>query len=380
LIGLNSSGKSSVLQFLEILKQSALGNYGNLVTQGPLINLGNLTDILYDKNKRGSIVFGISGSRNTPSDEIIYEYSCTIDQNGVKTQGVSVRSNAVQISIDYDRKKPSKQLTRALRIGEVTVNATPIVLYPMQLSSLNAPLDQEEVNEILDVLRNEVKGFFMVPAIRGISSPSYPLDHVASEDLVDSQNLNQQSVKFASTVVYESPEIERKINKWLTEITGVTIRARTIPDKQGAVEVHRRIDANIVNEGFGTNQLAHLFAQIATSPPNSLIGIEEPEVHLHPKAQSALAKVLAEIAKHEGKRLIITTHSEHVLYKLLTMIAKGTLSQEDLIIYNFKLNEQGITVADELEVDKKGKLSKGLPDFLDVDLEEFRDYLQCLKA
>ena len=40
--------------------------------------------------------------------------------------------------------------------------------------------------------------------------------------------------------------------------------------------------------------------------------VEEPEIHLHPKAQAELAEVLAETAKAEDKQIIMTTHSEHL--------------------------------------------------------------------
>lgn len=123
-----------------------------------------------------------------------------------------------------------------------------------------------------------------------------------------------------------------------------------------------------------------MFAQVAQSPVNSIIGIEEPEVHLHPKAQSDLAKVLIEIIKEENKRLIITTHSEHILYRILIEVAKGTLKPEDLAIYHFKLSDDGVTQVERLKPDKKGRLDKGIPDFLVTDLDEFKDFLEALKV
>jgi len=153
-----------------------------------------------------------------------------------------------------------------------------------------------------------------------------------------------------------------------------------VPDKQASIEAHRKYDINLINEGFGTNQLVHLFAQIAKSPVPSVVGIEEPEVHLHPKAQSELAKVLSEIAKEENKKLVLTTHSEHILYRLLIEIAKGNLKREDLAIYHFRLSEGGVTSVERLMPDEKGRLDKGIPDFLEKDLEEFKDFLEALKV
>jgi predicted ATPase len=137
---------------------------------------------------------------------------------------------------------------------------------------------------------------------------------------------------------------------------------------------------NIVNEGFGSNQLVHLFAQIALAPPMSLIGIEEPEAHLHPKAQSELAKTLLAIAQEENHNFIIATHSEHILYRFLIEVAKGNLDLSQLAIYHFALDSQGTTSVEELAVDKEGRIEKGIPEFFDLDLEEFKELLQSLKA
>ena len=70
---------------------------------------------------------------------------------------------------------------------------------------------------------------------------------------------------------------------------------------------------------------------------HSTVLIEEPEIHLHPKAQAELAEVLAETAKAEDKQIIMTTHSEHMsLGVLLTLVAEGsTVTTDDLAIYSF---------------------------------------------
>lgn len=130
----------------------------------------------------------------------------------------------------------------------------------------------------------------------------------------------------------------------------------------------------------GSRALVHLFAQIATAPLHSVIGVEEPEVHLHPKAQSELAKVLIDIASEEKKNLILTTHSEHILYRLLMEVGRGNLKPENLAIYHFKLTEEGITKVEELNFDKNGRLEKGIPDFLESDLDEFKGFLASLKV
>lgn len=388
LIGLNSSGKSSVIQYLEILKQTTKTNSNLLVTDRELINLGKFEDIVSHTAERKEISFTMGGDRiqwlhHPFGMHTEYDYSFTVDSKGLKCHDCSMISGEIRLQGRFNkgRNRPKVRIS----LGENTMDfiAEGDIGHPMRLFesiSSSQNFDFEEIETFLNVIKQELNDFFLIPAMRGISSPSYPLDAKASEDIMDSNNLNQQAIKFASTVVYKSPEIEKKINKWLSKITGITIRARTIPDKQAAVEASRgRNESNIINEGFGSNQLVYMFTQIATAPECSLIGIEEPEVHLHPRAQSALSKVLLEIARDEGKNLIITTHSEHVLYGILTEIAKGKLKTDEVAIYHFALSRDGITRVEKLKIDEKGRLEKGIPDFFETDLNEFKDFLEAMK-
>ena len=108
--------------------------------------------------------------------------------------------------------------------------------------------------------------------------------------------------------------------------------------------------------------------------------IEEPEIHLHPKAQADLASVLVEEAKSEGKQLVITTHSEHIAGRLLTLVAEGELTADELSIYSFEKDKQGVCSASEIEVTDKGQVRGGLRGFFETDLDEMRRYVEALRA
>ena len=75
---------------------------------------------------------------------------------------------------------------------------------------------------------------------------------------------------------------------------------------------------------------------------------------------------------------------EEIILPFLKYLADGKehdLSEtHNALSEHFKLTDEGITIVEKLNVDKKGRLDKGLPDFFDLDLEEFRDLLQSLKA
>ena len=107
--------------------------------------------------------------------------------------------------------------------------------------------------------------------------------------------------------------------------------------------------------------------------------IEEPEIHLHPKAQAELAEVLAETAKAEDKQIIMTTHSEYVAGRLLTLVAEGKLTTDDLAIYSFLKDEKGECSATEIEITERGQTKGGLTSFDEATRDEMRRYADGLR-
>lgn len=397
LIGLNSSGKSSVLQFLQILKQSTEmagrgGGSSNLISQGKFINLGSFADISTGKKDSGTISFKIEGERaqnlEKPFEKTTqYDYSLKVDSAGLLNSETSLSSGDMKLEAAASRNDPKINDTLIFQGGqrEFRYRKNNVIGYPFESLGISGDYDEllfKHYYVFLNAIRDDFQDFFMIPAIRGIVSTSYPLDTHPSKDLMDVSNLHEQEMKLASTLVYMRGLMEGKIDKWIKKVTGIEVEGAMIPDKQVGIETRggKTPNVNIVNEGFGSNQLVHLFAQIAIAPQFSVVGIEEPEVHLHPRAQSELTKVLIEIAQEEHLSLIITTHSEHILYRILIEIAKSSLAPDDIAIYHFRLNNEGRTEIEELTVDKKGRLCKGIPDFLETDIAEFEGFLAAMKA
>ena len=135
----------------------------------------------------------------------------------------------------------------------------------------------------------------------------------------------------------------------------------------------------MVTEGFGANALIQLLHQLIIGDRGATVLIEEPEIHLHPKAQAELAEVLAETAKAEDKQIIMTTHSEHLVERLLLLVAEGTLTADDLAIYSFSKDEKGECFASEIEVLENGQVEGGLTDFYANNLETLDRRVKALK-
>jgi len=202
---------------------------------------------------------------------------------------------------------------------------------------------------------NAIRNIYFVPPMeRGFGEPSYKLGERPYFDFSDIPSADRPQA-VATTLKYREKELQDKLSQWYERITGIRVRFALREGRATFVEsVTLEGTFNMVNEGFGSNQLAFLLGQLAIAPEDSTICIEEPEIHLHPRAQSHLAEVLMEVAKEEHKQLIITTHSEHILYRLLTAIPEGVLTLEDLTINYFEKKE-GVAEVRKLEVDDKGR-------------------------
>ena len=85
--------------------------------------------------------------------------------------------------------------------------------------------------------------------------------------------------------------------------------------------------------GFGISQVLPVLVQCDYAPEGSIILIDQPEVHLHPYAQSALADVMIDVIKKRNIQLVIETHSEHFLRRLQRRIAEEKLSQDQVSAY-----------------------------------------------
>jgi len=100
-------------------------------------------------------------------------------------------------------------------------------------------------------------------------------------------------------------------------------------------------------------------------------------IHLHPIAQSKLLDVLLEEGKIRNIKLLITTHSEKIVYYALTKVGLNEIPFNDLSLYHFK-NIEGGCISNPISFDEKGRLSEGLPDFFETNLDQYKRYIDIL--
>ena len=107
---------------------------------------------------------------------------------------------------------------------------------------------------------------------------------------------------------------------------GVTLGLRT----SDAEEFHRPM-----HTGFGLTQTLPIVVAVLAARRGDVILIENPEVHLHPGAQSLIGRMLADVAR-AGVQVVVETHSDHVLNGVRRSVKAAVLSGEQVAIHFFR--------------------------------------------
>jgi predicted ATPase len=132
---------------------------------------------------------------------------------------------------------------------------------------------------------------------------------------------------------------------------------------------------NLTDVGFGVSQVLPVIVQSFYAPRNSSVLMEQPEIHLHPAVQSALADlfIAAVKAREDGKpreiQIIAESHSEHLLRRLLRRIAEEEISNDDVALY-FCYKGSGGSAMDRLEVNQYGDILNWPPDFFGDEVKD----------
>jgi predicted ATPase len=121
--------------------------------------------------------------------------------------------------------------------------------------------------------------------------------------------------------------------------------------------VRRGQKANIMDVGFGISQVLPMLVLAHFVPRGTTIVAEQPEIHLHPRAQVGLAELMAEVAQTRKVQFLVETHSEHMFRRLQTLIAEEKLSAAECALYFVDVDNAGSTELRRLQIDDYGKIA-----------------------
>lgn len=142
--------------------------------------------------------------------------------------------------------------------------------------------------------------------------------------------------------------------------------------------VHRDgIACNLRDVGIGISQVLPVLVVSYFAPSGSTIILEEPEIHLHPLAQSVLAELFVTISRERNVRFIVETHSEHLFRRMQTLLAKQEISTADSAMYFVERDGQAAQLR-ELNLDEFGRVSNWPIGFFGDALGETREQARLM--
>lgn len=121
--------------------------------------------------------------------------------------------------------------------------------------------------------------------------------------------------------------------------------------------------ANLVDVGFGVSQVLPVVVLAYFVPPGSTVILEQPEIHLHPLAQTSLADLFVEVSQERRVQFLIETHSEHLFRRLQYLIAELTTTPDQCALYFVDRGDDGGALLKPLEVDDYGRVKNWPPRF-----------------
>ena len=389
LAGANSSGKSSIMQPLLMLKQTLEAPYdpGPLKIDGPNVQfteVGQFLSKLVGEEGADRFQIGIESHEHEISRPLTTVFKK--GRNGIEIvkMRTGIKSAAEPAFSVFLNLHPGMSLEKA---------KAQVEQYPMskdingvKRSRCFLGFVSEDGNGFYDVVPTiglHIFNTIHLPGLRGNSERTY--------------KLTSTEPPYSGTFEHYAASIIHKWQKTKDErlemvvgalhTLGLTgkVGARKIGDVGIELQVGRLLHGktaesdmvNIADVGFGVSQVLPVLVAVIVAEPGQLVYLDQPELHLHPRAQVALARVLADAAKR-GVRVVAETHSSLLLLGIQTLVAEGDLSPDLVKLHWFTRNEDGVTEVNSVNLDEAGTYGDWPVDFDDVSLHIQSRYLDAV--
>lgn len=141
------------------------------------------------------------------------------------------------------------------------------------------------------------------------------------------------------------------------------IKVRDLGSKESdPFQVHANVSGrptNLTDVGYGVSQSLPVVIESVLASNYKTVLIQQPEVHLHPRAQAALGTFFVDLVSSDHKEFVIETHSDYIVDRIRQEVAEGKIKSEDVVILYFQRRGANTTIY-PLILDKVGNI-KGAP-------------------
>lgn len=393
--GANSSGKSSFMQPLLLLKQTLEAAYdpGPLLLDGPNVKFTELSQIFSKSSAKKQLVIGLS----------------------------RMDGSKLQLSFDLDGKRQLRVKETTLTdekgvVQRITENTTPEALFDyLQGSREGVQWSKVFKKQMLEVIRQRIflriavifkegeqslplpgpwddfsdsigRNIIHVPGLRGNPLRSYPktavgshypgtLDAYVASIIADWQEKGDERLTQLGSQLQQLGLTWKVVSKKLDD-TRVELQVGRLPAaaRGGANDL-----VSIADVGFGVSQVLPVLVALLVARQGQIVYIEQPETHLHPRAQRALAQIFAEAASRLAT-VVVETHSLLFVRAVQTLVAKKSLDKALVKLHWVTRDSKGDTSVATADLDDAGAYGAWPQDFEATEMEAEQDYLSAAEA
>ncbi|TYC54194.1 DUF3696 domain-containing protein [Zoogloea oleivorans] len=393
LLGTNSSGKSTLIQSLLLLKQTVqspdrtvhLNLGGDEIND--LFNFGGFEDVLNqaaESPRQFSIGFDFArdgGARISKG-----KFDCTYGQ----TSSGSVVIQTLDLRTSDRRFRAIRRDKGAFSIvvDEETLprfkgrNFAPersIAFSADAIADLNQ--DGPIVEDLSLAIRRELEAISYLGPLRRKPERDYAWNKTKPGD-VGIDGRSAVDALLASVLLRSDGQnyIVNGVSSWLARMKvadSLEVRQQGRSNRYELI-VHRDgVACNLRDVGIGVSQVLPVLVVAHFAPPGSTIMLEEPEIHLHPLAQSVLAELFVTISQQRKVQFIVETHSEHLFRRMQTLMAKQQVSPNEAAMY-FVERDGKTAKLRELELDDFGRVKNWPVGFFGDALGETREQARLM--
>lgn len=419
LFGTNSSGKSSLLQFLLMLKQTKNATDRGLTLDfggpGQLVNLGSYRDVIHAHNVEANLTWkldwslrqktNISDPTKKRTDVLATDDKLSIQSVAhPQPQGNLLVSDFLEYSFGGFRfsiapKKPGSTEFQLSSSGP-TDTGFRFVRNKQRAWSLPGPIkthlfpDQAKTYyqnaDFLSLFETEYEAMmdsiYYLGPLREYPKREYPWSGTSPLDVglrgerTIEAILSATARKETRNLRYRSPHksFEEMIAYWLKELR--LIHEFKIEEIGIGANLYRAVvkrdsrssEALLTDVGFGVSQVLPALVLLYYVPEGSTVIMEQPEIHLHPSVQSGLADVIMTVAQSRDLQVIVESHSEHLLRRFQRRVADKSYSANDIKLY-FCDSASGQSKLLDLDMDLFGEIRNWPPDFFGDEMTEIAE-------
>lgn len=393
LLGTNSSGKSTLIQSLLLLKQTVLSpdrtvhlNLGGDEVND-LFHFGGFEDVLHqgaEGQRQFSIGFDFKreGGDRIHSGKFDCDYgqtssgSVAIQTLDLRTGGRRFRAirrdkGAFSIVVDEESQPRFK--------GRNYAPERSIAFSADAIADLNQ--DGPIVEDLSLAIRRELESISYLGPLRRKPERDYAWNKTKPGAVgIDGRSAVDALLASALLKGDEQNHTVKGVSQWLARMKvadSLEVRQQGRSNRYELI-VHRDgVACNLRDVGIGVSQVLPVLVVAYFAPPGSTIVLEEPEIHLHPLAQSVLAELFVAISQERKVQFIVETHSEHLFRRMQTLMARQEVKPGDAAMYFVERDGKAAKLR-ALELDAYGRVKNWPEGFFGDALGETREQARLM--